>query len=83
MKVDWIREFWVFTWLESFRNLAEKLVVQCKCHAPRSGWGMKAGYIPRNTMEETGRALIKTAPVEANVIVANSWAEMYPRAFIP
>jgi hypothetical protein len=34
-------------------------------------------------MEETGKALLKTAPVEVDMVVANSWVEKYPRAFIP
>lgn len=30
---------------------------------------MKAVYIPRNRMEETGNALLKTAPVEVDMVV--------------
>jgi DNA polymerase I-like protein with 3'-5' exonuclease and polymerase domains len=31
--------------------------------------------ILKDTMEEAGRALLKIAPVEAGVVIADSWAE--------
>jgi hypothetical protein len=29
----------------------------------------------KETMEEAGRAMLKIVPVEAEVVIANSWAE--------
>jgi hypothetical protein len=35
----------------------------------------EAGYIVKNRMEETENGLLKTAPVEVDMVVASSWAE--------
>jgi hypothetical protein len=35
----------------------------------------EAGYILKNRMEETVNALLKTAPVEVDMVVASSWAD--------
>jgi hypothetical protein len=44
---------------------------------PYGAFRMKdeVAHILRNTLEEVRRTLFKTVPVEANVIVAGSWAE--------
>ena len=36
IRVDWIRNFWLFTWLEPFGYLREKLVVLDKYCVPDS-----------------------------------------------
>jgi DNA polymerase I-like protein with 3'-5' exonuclease and polymerase domains len=41
----------------------------------KSGIAETVALTLKNTMEEAGRALLKIAPVEAEVVVANSWAE--------
>jgi hypothetical protein len=35
----------------------------------------EAGYILKNRIEETESALLKTAPVEVDRVVTDSWAE--------
>lgn len=35
----------------------------------------EAAHILKETMEEAGRVLLKVAPVEAEVVIADSWAE--------
>jgi len=35
----------------------------------------EVALILKDTMEEAGRALLKVVPVEAEVVIADSWAE--------
>jgi len=35
----------------------------------------KVAFILKETMEEAGRSFLKIAPVEAEVVVVDSWAE--------
>ena len=79
MKVDQVREFCLSTLLDSFGYFCEKTVVHYK---PYGAVRMKDEpvHILKNRMEETGSALLKTAPVAVDKVVANSWTEKYPRA---
>ena len=38
----------------------------------------EVALILKDTMEEAGRTLLKIVPVEAEVVIANSWAEKLP-----
>ena len=48
----------------------DKIFVEAK-----SGIVETVALILKETLEETGRALLKVVPVEAEVVIADNWAE--------